>query len=90
MVYCCKWFLMVVTPSQVRRNTPYSVGWQSLNALSPEMAGFKGTWSQQGQTAGFEGTRSSLGGQQGLKVPGPKKYSTYRGYLNSHVFFFLC
>ena len=53
------------------------------------MAGFEGTQSQQGRTAGFEGTRSSLGGRQGLKVPGPKKHCTYRGRLNSHVFFSL-
>ena len=78
---------MVLAPGQVRRNTPYSVGWQSLKALGPEMAGFEGTRSQQGRTAGFEGTRSSLGGRQGLKVPGPKKHGTYRGRLNSHVFF---
>ena len=43
------------------------------------------------RTAGFEGTRSykALGGPQGLKVPGPKKHGTYRGRLNSHVFFSL-
>ena len=49
-----------------------------------KVPGLSITW-----TAGFEGTRSSLGGRQALKVPSPKKHGTYRGRLNSHVFFFL-
>ena len=80
VVYCCKWFLMVLAPGEVCRNTPYSVGWQSLKALGPEMAGFEGTQSQQGWTTGFEGTRSSLGGRQGLEVPGSKSIRWTAGF----------